>query len=224
MYLAGAAAVCCVVSIAAFEILMGVTVIALIVARRSWRVPPFWLPLALFFGLTIVSLAACGQWRAGFPQVKKFYVYLMPFLILSAFRTARQLRWVALGWALAASLSSAWALNQFYNKWEDAQDAHVDFYKAYVGDRITGFMSHWMTFSGGMMMALLVIAALIFFSTDRRWIRVDGLRSRADLGGADRRRDAQRVAGDRRRGRVSHLVLEKMGSCSRFPCSPPFFC
>lgn len=170
MYLAGAAAVCCVVSIAAFEILMGLTLAALIVTRRDWRVPPIWLPLALFFVLTIASMAACGQWRAGFPQVKKFYVYLMPFLIAAAFRTARQLRWVAVGWALAASLSSAWALNQFYNKWEDSKDAHVDFYKAYVADRITGFMGHWMTFSGGMMMALLTTAAVIFFSTDRRWV------------------------------------------------------
>ena len=39
MYLAGAAAVCTVVSIAAFEILMGMAAVALIVTRRPWRSP-----------------------------------------------------------------------------------------------------------------------------------------------------------------------------------------
>ncbi len=170
MYLAGAAAVCCVLSIAAFEILMGLTAAALILTRRDWRVPRVWLPFAIFVALTFASLAASGHARAGYPQIKKFYVFLLLFLMVAAFRTARELRWVAVGWALAGSLSSAWALNQFYNKWEDAKEANVDFYRFYVADRITGFMGHWMTFSGGMMMALLVTAAVVFFSTDRRWI------------------------------------------------------
>ena len=33
-------------------------------------------------------------------------------------------------------------------------------------------MSHWMTFSGQMMIALLVIGALVFFSKEKRWIIV----------------------------------------------------
>ena len=179
VYLVGTAAVLTVVSIAAFELLMGAAVLAMIVTRSSWRAPRVWLPLALFMAATLVSLFASGHIRQGFPQVKKFYVYLMLFLVVSAIRDVRQVRWIALGWAVAASLSAAWALNQFYNKYEDAREAHVDFYNAYVASRITGFMGHWMTFSGHMMMALLVIGALIFFSTNRRWIAV-----------ADRRRPA----------------------------------
>ncbi len=75
-----------------------------------------------------------------------------------------------MGWALAASLSSAWALEQFARKYIAAQHARRDFYSAYVADRVTGFMGHWMTFSGEMMIALLIIGAVVFFSTDRRWI------------------------------------------------------
>ena len=75
-----------------------------------------------------------------------------------------------MGCAGAAALSAAWALNQFYNKYEDAVEAHQDFYRAYVADRITGFTTHWMTFSEQMMLVLLVIGAVVFFSTDRRWI------------------------------------------------------
>jgi O-antigen ligase len=169
LYLTGAAAVCTVVSIAAFEILLGLALAAMLITRHRWRMPPVWLPFSLFVAGTLVSLAASGHIREGFPQVKKFYVYLMLFLVASTFRSVRQIRCVALGWALAAALSSAWSLNQFFNKYEDAQDAHQDFYRAYVGDRITGFTDHWMTFSGEMMTALLVIAAVVFFSTDRKW-------------------------------------------------------
>ena len=34
------------------------------------------------------------------------------------------------------------------------------FYEYYVGQRITGFMGHWMTFSGHMMIALMILGAL----------------------------------------------------------------
>ncbi len=169
-YLVGAAAVLTVVSIAAFEVLMGAAVVAMIVTRTPWRAPRIWRPLVLFFALTAVSLLTRDHIRQGFPQIKKFYVYLMLFLIISAIRNVRQVRIIAVGWAIAASLSAAWAVNQFYNKVEDAKEAHVDFYTSYVASRISGFMSHWMTFSGHMMMALMVLGALVFFCLDRRWI------------------------------------------------------
>jgi O-antigen ligase len=39
-----------------------------------------------------------------------------------------------------------------------------------VGQRITGFMDHWMTFSGHMMMALMIVGALILFAREKRWV------------------------------------------------------
>ncbi len=170
LYLTGAAAACTVISIAAFEILMGLALVALILTRQRWRMPPIWLPFTLFVGATLLSDAASGHMRQGLPQIKKFYVYLMLFLITAAFRNMRQIRWLGLAWAVAASLSAAWALKQFASKIQAAQAAHEDFYASYVGSRITGFMSHWMTFSGGMMIALLVIGAIVFFCPDRRGI------------------------------------------------------
>jgi putative inorganic carbon (HCO3(-)) transporter len=169
LYLTAAAAVCTVISIAAFEILMGLALVAFILTRQKWRVPPLWLPFAVFVAGTMLSEAVSGHLREGFPQIKKFYVYLMLFLVAAAFRNVRQIRWLGIAWALAASLSAAWALKQFAYKVRAAQAAHEDFYASYVGSRITGFMSHWMTFSGGMMIALLVIGSIVFYSTDRRW-------------------------------------------------------
>jgi putative inorganic carbon (hco3(-)) transporter len=170
LYLAGAAAVSALISIAACEILIGAAIVAMFATRTRWRIPPIWLPLVVFIAGTMLSLAANGHYYQGWPQIRKFYVYAMLFLIASAFRTAAQLRWLAVGFAGAAALSAAWALNQFYNKYEDAVEAHQDFYRAYVADRITGFTTHWMTFSEQMMLALLVIGAVVFFSTDRRFI------------------------------------------------------
>src|ERR1700689_2153430 len=94
LYLAGAAAVLSVVSIAASQILMGLAFLALILTRQTWRLPPVWLPLLLFVSGTLVSLGASGHIREGLPQVKKFFVFLMLFLIATAFRTVEQIRWL----------------------------------------------------------------------------------------------------------------------------------
>jgi putative inorganic carbon (hco3(-)) transporter len=169
LFLVGGAAVTTLVSIRVFEVLMALALVVLVVQRRRWRLPPVWLPLSLFLLGTLVSLFASGDVRDGLPQVKKFYVYLMLFLVTTAVRTVREVRWVALGWALAATLSSLWALKQFFQKYRAAQLAHQNFYTSYVDARITGFMGHWMTLSGELMMALLIIGALVFFACYGSW-------------------------------------------------------
>jgi O-antigen ligase len=60
------------------------------------------------------------------------------------------------------------SLIQFAHKYRSYAGNGADFYTSYVSDRVTGFMDHWMTFSGEMMMALLIVGALLLFSKDRR--------------------------------------------------------
>jgi O-antigen ligase len=170
LYFVAAAAVTVPISIRVFETLMAAALIALLVTRRRWRLPPVWLPLSLFLLGTLLSLFVSGHIRDGLPQVRKFYVYLMLYLVTTAFRTVREVRWIALGWAGAAALSSLWALKQFVEKYRAAALARQNFYTSYVDARITGFMGHWMTLSGELMMTLLVIGALVFFARDRTWI------------------------------------------------------
>ena len=170
-YLTGFAAACCVISIAAFEILMGMALVAMIVTwheRRSAAHMAGLYPLRHRDARLECSFGSSARRCPG--QIKKFYVYLMLFLVTSVFRNVRQVRWLAIGWALAASLSSAWALKQFAGKYVAAERARRDFYNYYVADRVTGFMGHWMTFSGEMMIALLTIGAVVFFSKDRRFV------------------------------------------------------
>jgi putative inorganic carbon (hco3(-)) transporter len=181
-YLTAAAAVTTEISIAAFQILMGVALVLLIISRATrgaarvkFRWPAAATPLAAWMAWTLVSLVAHGQFHAGFPQIKKFYVYLMLFLVAAAVRTVGDARTIVLGWAGAACLSAAWSMEQFARKFHAARVAHVNFYLAYVGARITGFMGHWMTFSGQMMMALLLILALLLLSREpqgKRWLGI----------------------------------------------------
>ena len=163
LWLAGAAAAVTVISIAAFETLLGLAIVSLLVTRAKWQWPRVTLPICLWIAGTFASAMASGEPRAAFPQIKKLYLFAMLFVVVTAFRKIGQVRWLVCGWALAASLSAGWGLLQFARKYEVARAAHENFYLAYVGARITGFMGHWMTFSGHMMMALLLIGALVFF-------------------------------------------------------------
>jgi putative inorganic carbon (hco3(-)) transporter len=176
--LASAAAAAAMVSIAASQILLGLSLVALLATQTKFRFPPVAIPLGLFMTWTIVSLAASGHAGEGLPQVKKFYVYLMLVAVYSAIRSVTQVRWMAYGWLACATLSSAWGLQQFLGKYRAAQAAHVDFYVSYVASRITGFMGHWMTFSGEMMLALMVTGAILLFDAGKRtqvWVALGGL-------------------------------------------------
>lgn len=148
---------------------MALALAALLASGEKLRFPPIKLPLALFMAGTVISLALSDQPSAGRPQIRKFFVFLMLLLVFSALREVRHLRALALAWAVLAALSSIRAIGQFVEKYERARALQTDFYEFYVAERITGFMSHWMTFSGQMMLVLLLVAAAILFGPRARW-------------------------------------------------------
>jgi putative inorganic carbon (HCO3(-)) transporter len=173
VYLAASAVAAAIVSIVASEILMALALVALFVPPRAGlsntiRWPAVTAPLLLWMVWTLVSLAASGHTREGLPQIKKFIWFVMLFVVYNAIRELCQIRGTVVLCAITAALSSAWAMVQFARKYHAAQLLHRNFYSYYVADRITGFMGHWMTFSGQMMMALVLLAALILFSRDPR--------------------------------------------------------
>jgi O-antigen ligase len=161
------------VSIAVCHILLALSVITLLVSGAKLRLPPVKLPLAAFAALTIVSLALAADPAAGRPQIRKFFVFLVLLTVSSVVGRLIAVRGVVMAWIGVAALSAAWSLVQFWQRMEQARQLGVSFYDYYVGQRITGFMSHWMTFSGQMMIALLFVAAFLFFSPTKRrycWI------------------------------------------------------
>jgi len=154
---------------AAFSILLGAALLAFIWAGIPLRLPsPTWLPLLLFLIGTLVAVVLSPDPIACWPQVKKFWVFLVLPLFYSAVRRTSGVRRVGLLWAALASVTAAWSFEQFIRKWEMARASHTDFYLAYVASRVTGLRDHWMTFAGEQMIAVLLAASLLLFAPRAR--------------------------------------------------------
>ena len=104
------------------------------------------------------------------PQIRKFYVFFILLVVYSTFRKISEIRAIVLLWAGIATLSAARSFFQFWRIYQQSQEQHVSFYDFYVGSRITGFMSHWMTF-GGEEMIVLLAAGIVFvlLAANARW-------------------------------------------------------
>ena len=162
-------------SIAASQLLLGLSLALVLVLAASQRIilrlPSGWSFLAFFLGWTVLSWLANGHFHEGLPQIKKFYVFLIVVVVATLFRGLRDARWVVWLWIALCGLSSIWGFWQYWNKWHAAHVAGIDFYLAYVAARITGFNSHWMTFSQQMMLGLICGVALVLWdrSAAAKW-------------------------------------------------------
>ncbi len=174
-YLACGALLSILFSIAVSQILLALALAALLLSSTKIRLPPIKLPLALFLAVTVISLLASGHIQQGMPQIRKFYVFFVLLVAYSAFRSVAEIRTMVLLWTAIATLSATRSLFQFWRIYQQSQAEHAGFYEFYVGSRITGFMSHWMTFGGEEMIVLLLLAAYLFFSKEPRWKRAGWL-------------------------------------------------
>jgi len=156
-------------SIAVSQILLALALAALLVSSHPIRLPPIKLPLALFMAGTVISLLASGHIQQGMPQIRKFYVFFILLVVYSTFRSLAEIRAVVLLWAGVAALSALRSVFQFWRVYKQSEELGRSFYDLYVGARITGFMSHWMTFGGEEMIVLLLLASYLFFSLEPRW-------------------------------------------------------
>jgi putative inorganic carbon (hco3(-)) transporter len=172
-WLAFASSVAIVVGIAPSQILLGMSLAALLLSGEKLRLPPIKLPLALFLLGTLMAIAFSGNPAAGLPQVKKIYVFFQLLVVFSLLRDMAFIRWLFLSWAVFGSISASLSFVQFARKVQQAHAEGSDIYSFYVGERITGFMSHWYTFSAEEMYVLIMLAAFLFFAPEARrrmWI------------------------------------------------------
>jgi putative inorganic carbon (hco3(-)) transporter len=168
-YLTCGSAVSILFSIAVSQILMALALAVLLISGAKLRFPPIKLPLLLFVGGTVVSWLASGHIKEGTPQIRKFFVFAILFLVVSTFRELAECRALVLLWTAVASLSALRSMFQFLQVYQRAAEQHQNFYEFYVGSRITGFMSHWTTLGGEEMIVLLMLAAYLFFASERKW-------------------------------------------------------
>lgn len=164
------------ISIAASQVLLGVGVAYLLVTRKSLPFPRIWVPLAALFGWTLLADLLCPDPWLGRAQVKKFFVFLFIPLIYTAFRNQfGRVRLLMASWIAVATASGAWGLLQFVHKHAEAKRTGEDFYVTYVGHRITGFESHWMTFGALQLSVLSLLLAHWFFAKRKLPVWVYGI-------------------------------------------------
>ena len=169
-YLSFASAATILLSIAASQILLGLALALLLISGVKLRLPRIWLPLALFLLGTLISLAFSGDIQGGLPQVRKMFVFTILLVVFSTFQDVRNARRLVLVWGALGAFVASRGLVQFASKVQEAAAQGVDFYTFYTPDRITGFMSHWMTFAGQEMVVLLLMLSFLFFAPKPRKI------------------------------------------------------
>ena len=147
-----AAVISSIVSVAASGIFMGLGFVAWITdcilkRRLILSSPPFKWYLLLFFFLTAVSAVFSEEPLRDIRHLRSLIKFFIPFLLLT-YMTRSQVK-IALFWIFGISgISMIWGFMQFWLA--DGVD---------LLDRIDGFMSHWMTYSGQLMMVCIASAA-----------------------------------------------------------------
>jgi molybdopterin-binding protein len=156
-------------SIAISQSLMGIAFVALLASGEKLRLPRIKWPLGFFMLGTAISLAFSAQPSAGWPQIRKFYVFLIVLLVYSTLRNLKYVRRLFLAWCGIAGLTALYGFGQFAMKAREAAVAGQGFYDYYIADRIKGFTSNWNTYSGEEMLALIMLVALLLFAPRARW-------------------------------------------------------
>lgn len=160
------AAVATLFSIAAAQILLSMALLSLLLSRHAIEFPArLRFPLLAFIGWTLLSLAFSTAPVAGLPQVRKLFVFFILLVVYNAYRHRQQLWHASQAMVLAGTLAALYGLGQFVYRYMSLQRQGLPFYENYVvQNQITGFMGHWMTFSGELMLVfLLLLASVLFF-------------------------------------------------------------
>jgi O-antigen ligase len=166
---AGAALALSPVSIALSQLALAVAILLTIPQWRRAKYPPGASLLLFFFVWTLLAAALSADPAAAWPQLRKFYVFLIVPALAAALSSAAPARDILATLTLGGALSALWSLVQYARKFAAAKSAGADFTSAYIADRITGFMSHWMTFGGTIMAVFLLAAAFLLFRRPRPW-------------------------------------------------------
>ena len=151
------------VSIAASQICWGAAVGLWLAARKRFEMPPLKGPLLFFMGWTILAAFVSVDHAAALPQIKKMLVFAVLPVVYTLFRTTSAARRLMEGWFAVGFITVGVSFVQFYLKWSESIARGEPFLRGYLSDRITGLMSHWMTFSETTVLILAMLASYVLF-------------------------------------------------------------
>src|SRR4030095_8536804 len=125
-----------------------------ITRRRLWF-PPIAAPLLLFMLFTAVSLVLSPEPYLGRAAISKFWLFAIILLVVNLFtkQSVNQAYLALFGLSVMAALL---VIGQFLII------GHVS-----VETRLTGFMGHWMTLSGELMLAFITGVGFLLFGRPR---------------------------------------------------------
>ncbi len=124
----------------------------------SFRMP-FLLPLGLFFGWTVCAGFGAGDHPFNRYTLGKFYILLLLIVVPAIVRGTGRVVWIYRAVFAVAAVAATAGLAQFI------ADPHRS-----LMDRITGFMSTWMNYSGQLMLVLVALSAYAFcYGLGKRW-------------------------------------------------------
>ena len=105
---------------------------------------------------------------AGLPQIKKIYVFSQLLVAFTLLRGIKVARWLVITWGACGAASALLGVVQYAWRFYSINENGEDYYAGYVARRITGFMSHWYTFSVEEMLVLLMLGSFLLFSPGAR--------------------------------------------------------
>jgi putative inorganic carbon (hco3(-)) transporter len=154
------------VSIAASQIMLAVTIAGYLwmLKSREGSLPPgmrIIVPLLAFMIWNVIAALASPNIWLGLTITKKFYLYLLVALVPLIIRGEGRLTWIYRVLFVVSIASSLRGIGQFVS------NPHRD-----LLHRISGFMSHTMTYSGLSMLVLVLLAAYALCAGFRRhkWV------------------------------------------------------
>jgi putative inorganic carbon (HCO3(-)) transporter len=168
-WLTAASAAATLVSIAAMWILFSAAVLLWIYNRSPVKWPPYTLPLAVFMAATTASLIASPDPSVGWHPIQKFIIFPIGLLAATFVNTEERARSAFKLLLATATVGAVIAIGQFVVKQMLFQTTGIEADDPTLVNRVTGTLSHWMTFSG---VQLLVwcggVPALMVLS--RKWL------------------------------------------------------
>jgi len=126
--------------------------------EEKFSVPPFFWALLVYVGLSLVACIFSVNAETSFKDARELLLYLIVPITMTAFGESRERSILVTGLLLSGWASIAYSLGYWV-------------LKAQPGERIQGFMGHYMTQAGLLMLYLCVSLSFFVFSDRRaRWL------------------------------------------------------
>jgi O-antigen ligase len=124
----------------------------------EFSAPSFFWPLLAYAVLSLIVCFFSVNPEMSFKDSRELLLYLVVPLTMSALAGWRGRRWTALALLASGLLSSVYSIGYF-------------FFRSQPGERIQGFMGHYMTQAGLLLLFLCTAMAFLLFSREKaRWI------------------------------------------------------